>query len=82
VEKVGNYLKEDLAKHGYKSKHESTKCLGWLESRSHGLPTSFHKKNKFTYCKTMIHKNPIKDRWLEPSQGRQKGKAKERPKDE
>jgi hypothetical protein len=28
VEKVGNYLKEDLAKPGYKSKHESTKCFG------------------------------------------------------
>jgi len=27
------------------------------------------------------HKNPIKDRWPEPSLGRQKGKAKERPKD-
>jgi hypothetical protein len=27
------------------------------------------------------HKNPIKDKWPEPSQGRQKGKAKERPKD-
>ncbi len=27
------------------------------------------------------HKNPIKDRWQEPSQGRQKEKAKERPKD-
>ncbi len=26
-------------------------------------------------------KGPIKDRWLKPSQGRQKGKAKERPKD-
>jgi hypothetical protein len=25
VEKVGNYLKKDLAKPGYKSKHESTK---------------------------------------------------------
>jgi hypothetical protein len=25
VEKVGNYLKEDLAKPSYKSKHESTK---------------------------------------------------------
>jgi hypothetical protein len=28
------------------------------------------------------HKNPIKDQWLEPSQRRQKGKTKERPKDE
>jgi hypothetical protein len=28
------------------------------------------------------NKNPIKDQWLEPSQGKQKGKAKERPKDE
>jgi hypothetical protein len=28
------------------------------------------------------HKNPIKDRWPKPSYGRQKGKAKERPKDE
>jgi hypothetical protein len=27
------------------------------------------------------HKNPIKDQWPEPSQGKQKGKAKERPKD-
>jgi len=27
------------------------------------------------------HKNPIKDRWSEPSHGGQKGKAKERPKD-
>jgi hypothetical protein len=26
-------------------------------------------------------KGPIKDQWLKPSQGRQKGKAKERPKD-
>jgi hypothetical protein len=26
-------------------------------------------------------KGPIKDRWLKLSQGRQKGKAKERPKD-
>jgi hypothetical protein len=40
VEKVGNYLKEDLAKPCYKSKHESTKRSGWLEWRSHGLPTS------------------------------------------
>ncbi len=40
MEKVGNYLKEDLAKPGYKSKHESTKRSGWLEWRSHGLPTS------------------------------------------
>jgi hypothetical protein len=42
VEKVGNYLKEDLAKPGYKSKHESTKRWGWLEWRSHGLPTSIY----------------------------------------
>jgi hypothetical protein len=28
VEKVGNYLKKDLAKPGYKSKHESTKRWG------------------------------------------------------
>jgi len=27
------------------------------------------------------HKNPIKDQWPEPLQGRHKGKAKERPKD-
>jgi len=27
------------------------------------------------------HKNQIKDWWLEPSQGTQKGKAKNRPKD-
>jgi len=27
------------------------------------------------------HKNPIKNQWLEPSQGKQKGKGKERPKD-
>ncbi len=40
MEKVGNYLKKDLAKPGYKSKHESTKRWGWLEWRSHGLPTS------------------------------------------
>ncbi len=39
-EKVGNSLKEDLAKPGYKSKHESTKCSAWLEWCSHGLPTS------------------------------------------
>jgi hypothetical protein len=32
VEKVGNSLKEDLAKPGYKSKHESSKRLGWLDS--------------------------------------------------
>jgi hypothetical protein len=31
VEKVGNSLKEDLAKPGYKSKHESTKRSGWLD---------------------------------------------------
>jgi hypothetical protein len=31
VEKVGNSLKEDLAKLGYKSKHESTKRSGWLD---------------------------------------------------
>jgi hypothetical protein len=30
---------------------------------------------------TKSHKNPIKDRWLELSPGRQKGKAKQRPKD-
>jgi len=41
VEKVGNYLKKDLAKPGYKSKHESTKRWGWLEWRSHRLPTSY-----------------------------------------
>jgi len=40
VEKVGNSLKEDLAKPGYKSKHESTKRSAWLEWCSHGLPTS------------------------------------------
>jgi hypothetical protein len=28
-----------------------------------------------------IHKNPVKESWPKPSQGRQKGKAKERPKD-
>jgi hypothetical protein len=38
---VGNSLKEDLAKPGYKSKHESTKRSAWLEWCSHGLPTSF-----------------------------------------
>ncbi len=27
------------------------------------------------------HKNPVKDQWPEPSQGRQRGKAKERSKD-
>jgi hypothetical protein len=27
------------------------------------------------------NKNPIKDRWPEPSQGRQQRKAKERPKE-
>jgi hypothetical protein len=27
------------------------------------------------------HKNPMKDRWPKPSQGRQKRKAKQRPKD-
>jgi hypothetical protein len=27
------------------------------------------------------HKNPIKDQWLKPSHGKQKVKAKERPKD-
>jgi len=47
VEKVGNYLKKDLAKPGYKSKHESTKRWGWLEWRSHGLPTS-RNKDKMT----------------------------------
>jgi hypothetical protein len=26
------------------------------------------------------NKNPIKDQWPKPSQGRQKGQAKERPK--
>ncbi len=46
MEKVGNYLKEDLAKPGYKSKHESTKRSGWLEWRSHGLPTSEMKERK------------------------------------
>jgi hypothetical protein len=33
----------------------------------------------FEYLKVFkkkIHKNPIKDQWPEPSQGRQKGKAK------
>jgi hypothetical protein len=44
VEKVGNYLKKDLAKPGYKSKQESTKRWGWLEWRSHGLPTSIRKR--------------------------------------
>jgi len=43
VEKVGNYLKTDIAKPGYKSKHESTKRWGWLEWRSHRLPTSYYK---------------------------------------
>jgi hypothetical protein len=28
-----------------------------------------------------IIKNSIKDRWLKPSQGKQKGKAKKKPKD-
>jgi hypothetical protein len=28
-----------------------------------------------------MSQNPIKDQWLEQSQGRQKRKAKERPKD-
>ncbi len=31
---------------------------------------------------TTNHKKPIKVQWLEPSQGRQKGEPKERPKDE
>jgi hypothetical protein len=52
VEKVGNYLKEDLAKPGYKSKHESTKRSGWLEWRSRGLPTSEHTVN------THMQQNP------------------------
>jgi len=47
VEKVGNSLKEDLAKLGYKSKHESTKRSGWLEWCSHGLPTSINKGTRY-----------------------------------
>jgi hypothetical protein len=31
--------------------------------------------------KRKSHKDPIKDGWLEPLQGKEKGKAKERPKD-
>ncbi len=50
MEKVGNYLKEDLAKPGYKSKHESTKRSGWLEWRSHRLPTSLIYKSKCGVC--------------------------------
>jgi len=41
-EKVGNSLKEDLGKPGYKSKHENTKRSTWLEWCSHGLPTSIN----------------------------------------
>jgi hypothetical protein len=35
-------------------------------------------------CREIVvneHKNPIKDQFPEPSHGRHKGKAKERPKD-
>ncbi len=47
---MGNYLKEDLAKRGYKSKHESTKCWGWLEWCSHGLPTSIKENVVVSVC--------------------------------
>ncbi len=40
MEKVGNFLKEDLAKPGYKSK------LSWC---SHGLPISGYLKQDRTY---------------------------------
>jgi hypothetical protein len=38
-------------------------------------------KNMWWIPLFMKKKNPIKDQWLEPSQRKQKGKAKERSKD-
>jgi hypothetical protein len=38
-------------------------------------------QTKLCQRKLNCHKNPIKDRWPEPSPRRKKGKAKERPKD-
>jgi hypothetical protein len=57
MEKVGNYLKEYLAKPGYKSKHGSTKCWGWLEWRSHGLPTSIRANVVVFVCLCVPHKH-------------------------
>jgi hypothetical protein len=57
VEKVGNSLKEDLAKLGYKSKHGSTKRWGWLEWRSHGLPTSIRANVVVSVCLCVCHRH-------------------------
>ncbi len=57
VEKVGNYLKEYLAKPGYKSKHGSTKRWGWLERRSHGLPTSIRANVVVSVCLCVRHRH-------------------------
>jgi hypothetical protein len=54
---VGNYLKEDLAKLGYKSKHESTKRWGWLERCSHGLPTSIKANVVVSVCLCVRHRH-------------------------
>jgi hypothetical protein len=51
------------------------------------VPTHKHHRSPFKHSKTIYvftskkNQNPIKDWWLEPSHGRQKGKAKKRPKD-
>jgi hypothetical protein len=39
------------------------------------------RNNIFLIGNTKYHKNPIKDQWPKPSKRRQKGKAKEMPKD-
>ncbi len=57
MEKVGNYLKEYLAKPGYKSKHGSTKRWGWLEWRSHGLPTSIRANVVVSVCLCVPHRH-------------------------
>ncbi len=57
MEKMGNYLKEDLAKPGYKFKHESTKRWGWLEWHSHGLPTSIKANVVVSVCLCVRHRH-------------------------
>ncbi len=54
---MGNYLKEYLAKPGYKSKHGSIKRWGWLEWRSHGLPTSIRANVVVSVYLCVLHRH-------------------------
>jgi len=69
VEKVGNSLKEDLTKPGYKSKHESTKCSAWLEWDSENgiMKNGIRKKKKNGIRKTGLGKMRFGKNGIQPS---------------